>query len=681
MTMFIRLLGADVAEKAKELKNAIAGAGELFEVEPSSFSQVPGSPFAYWVSSRIRKLFIEFTPFGTADRGARCGMATADDFRWVRLWWEGGQSREGPAYPVSFAKGGAFSPYYADISTTLRWGKDGRWLKAWKTEQLRLGEITANNSKCWNEEVYFRAGLTWPLRTHRFCPQVLPADVVISVRGSGIYCGQETAYFLGLLSSSVVDYLLRMPAGKDAHPQYDMGDINLLPVPEAGPTDKRAITKLARRAWSLMRALYTTNETSHAFVLPSGLNEKATGLNRGAVQRELASIQQQIDANAFVLYGIDPQDRALIETSSKRAAPVDVSLGDSDDEEDEEPAAAQKDALKSWLVGVAFGRFDARLATSERAIPPEPDPFDALPSRSTGMYPESEEASDRPDILVDDDGHRDDLAHRVRAVADRVRVDLPENLRAWLAKEFFSLHIKMYTKSGRKAPIYWQLATPSANYSVWLYLHACSKDTLFRVQNDYIAPKLAHEERRFESLSRELREKATAALRRELAAQEELVEELRALLEEVKRVAPLWNPNLDDGVIINLAPLWRLVPQNKSWQKELKSTWQALSDGKCDWAHLAMHLWPERVIPKCKTDRSLAIAHGLEDLFWVQGNDGKWKPRSAPTRPVDVLVRERTSAAVKASLKSLLDAPVAKGNGGRGRGRRAANASAEVGAR
>jgi hypothetical protein len=34
-------------------------------------------------------------------------------------------------------------------------------------------------------------------------------------------------------------------------------------------------------------------------------------------------------------------------------------------------------------------------------------------------------------------------------------------------------------------PLYWQLATPSASYSVWLYLHAFTKDTLFRVQNDF----------------------------------------------------------------------------------------------------------------------------------------------------------------------------------------------------
>ena len=82
------------------------------------------------------------------------------------------------------------------------------------------------------------------------------------------------------------------------------------------------------------------------------------------------------------------------------------------------------------------------------------------------------------------------------------------------------------------------------------------------------------------------------------------MEELRVFLDEVKRVTPLWKPNLDDGVLINFAPLWRLVPQHKAWQKELKATWNTLCDGAYDWAHLAMRLWPERVVPKCATDRS-----------------------------------------------------------------------------
>ena len=177
-------------------------------------------------------------------------------------------------------------------------------------------------------------------------------------------------------------------------------------------------------------------------------------------------------------------------------------------------------------------------------------------------------------------------------------------------------------------------------------------------------------------------------------------------------MAPLWNPNLDDGVIINFAPLWRLVPQHKAWQKELKSTWDALCEGKYDWAHLAMHLWPERVVPKCAKDRSLAIAHGLEDVFWEESsvvsrrssvghafaddrgpmtddasaNDakpGKWQPRKVPQSEIDRIVAERTSAAVKDALKSLLEAPapVASRGGGRRSSQRGPSRRASAGPR
>ncbi|WP_407737934.1 hypothetical protein [Hyalangium sp.] len=463
------------------------------------------------------------------------------------------------------------------------------------------------------------------------------------------------------------DSLIGLFAGKVGGVQYEAGLIQDIPVPVVEGPARDRMADLAQRAWQLNRALDTTHETSTAFLLPPLLNERVTGVKHGAVALELAAIQREIDDHAFELYGISADDRAAIDASSNSGTGNnDGGIPDDDIEEEAgeggAPVSTGTDALLSWLVGVAFGRFDPRLATGERPLPLVREPFDPLPERAPGMYPRGEEPVERLDVLVDDEGHRSDLALQVLRWAERVSVELPSAIRRWLAREFFPLHIKMYSKSRRKAPIYWQLATPSASYSVWLYIHAFSKDTLFRVQNDYVAPKLAHEERRLESLTSELRDGATTAQRKALAAQEAFVDELRAFLDELKRVAPLWSPNLDDGVIINFAPLWRLVPQHKAWQKELKPTWDALCEGKYDWAHLAMHLWPERVVPKCAKDRSLAIAHGLEEVFWVEGTDGKWTALKTPTRSVDELVRERTSPAVKSALQSLLEAPSATGH-------------------
>jgi len=168
-------------------------------------------------------------------------------------------------------------------------------------------------------------------------------------------------------------------------------------------------------------------------------------------------------------------------------------------------------------------------------------------------------------------------------------------------------------------------------------------------------------------LRAELGPSAKPADRKLLAAQELFVAELRAFLHEVKRVAPLWDPKFDDGVDINHAPLWQLVPHHKAWQKQLRATWDSLCLGDYDWAHLAMRLWPERVVPKCSEDHSLAIAHGLEDIFWFDDEDGKWRPRPVPAQLAEELVRVRTSPAVKAALNSVLEAPPAADDGGRGR--------------
>ncbi|RMD59086.1 type II restriction endonuclease subunit M, partial [Candidatus Parcubacteria bacterium] len=83
---------------------------------------------------------------------------------------------------------------------------------------------------------------------------------------------------------------------------------------------------------------------------------------------------------------------------------------------------------------------------------------------------------------------------------------------------------------------------------------------------------------------------------------------------ELLRVAAFWKPNLNDGVQITAAPLWRLF-RHRPWQKRLRDTWEKLEAGEYDWAHLAYSIWPERVREKCKTDKSLAIAHDLEHLY------------------------------------------------------------------
>ena len=114
-----------------------------------------------------------------------------------------------------------------------------------------------------------------------------------------------------------------------------------------------------------------------------------------------------------------------------------------------------------------------------------------------------------------------------------------------------------------------------------------------------------------------LRNKGNARSRdddKAMEALQTLEKELVELRDTLLQIAPTYRPNHDDGVQITAAPLWPLF-RHKPWQKLLKETWAKLEKGDYDWSHLAMAYWPDRVREKCKTDKSLAIAHGLEELY------------------------------------------------------------------
>jgi hypothetical protein len=716
-TVFLRALEAD--DKAAALRSAIlapqaAQDRRRFEVEAVTFMAVPRSPFAYWTSQRFRGLFRALEPFESQGRAARHGAATLNNSRFLRAAWEVSPRDIGTQW-IPYAKGGAYSPFYDDVHLLIHWTSDGRELKQYVSDIRESNGWGPHWTAVLNGyEYYFRPGLTWPSRTQSgFAPRILPEGCIFDCKGNATFFPgdkkEDALAFLAILLSQPFRALVAMQM---TFGSYDVGVVQRTPIPTMAADEARKIAARARAAWVLTRSLDTSAETSHTFTLPALLQVEGGTLTarceawaerQRASTGELAAIQDEIDERCFELYGIDEADRQAINDGFGGMTESEISqdeiAGAEAETEGEARSAADTTTLAaelvSWAVGVTFGRFDVRLATGDRPLPAEPEPFDALPVCSPAMltgddglplarppagYPLSFPADG---ILVNDPGHPRDLTAAVRAVFETVfatrsdaiwqevaaLLDPRDNdVRRWIASGFSEYHLRHHSKSRRKAPILWQLGIPSGRYSVWCYAHRMTRDSLFAVQNDIIASKLVHEERRLSSFVTQAGPSPSARERAEIAAQESFVDELRTLAEEVRRVAPLWTPDLDDGIVLAIAPLWRLAPAHRAWQKELRTKWGELVTGKYDWAHLAMHLWPERVVPKCATDRSLAIAHGLEDVFWAEGQDGKWTRRSSPTRSIDDLVAERTSPAIKAALAGLLEAPgPATGSGRRGR--------------
>ena len=340
---------------------------------------------------------------------------------------------------------------------------------------------------------------------------------------------------------------------------------------------------------------------------------------------------------------------------------------------------AQFEALVSYCVGCVLGRWDVRIALDPSLAPRLPDPFDPLPVCPPGMLvgPDGLPAEPgqivseewlraRPDagtlptessvkkptvpddvyplrgswdgILVDDPGynggqpHRDDIVGRVREVLDLLWRDKAHeieqeacdilgvsSLRDYFHRPtgFFQNHLKHYTKSQRQAPTYWPLSTVSGSYTVWLYYHRLTDQTLYAAVNKHVEPKITEIERglaRIEEEAKSASGREATRLTDRLSGARMFLGELREMKEELLRIAALpYKPNLNDGVIINASPLHNLF-RLRSWAKATGGCWKKLQKGNYDWAHLAYTIWPDRVREACRNDRSIAIVHGLEDL-------------------------------------------------------------------
>ena len=71
-----------------------------------------------------------------------------------------------------------------------------------------------------------------------------------------------------------------------------------------------------------------------------------------------------------------------------------------------------------------------------------------------------------------------------------------------------------------------------------------------------------------------------------------MLSELRDFEDKLRRVANLHlEPDLNDGVVLNIAPLWELVP----W-KEAEEYWKELRNGKYEWSSIHKQLRQQGIV-------------------------------------------------------------------------------------
>lgn len=669
-TVFFRLLTDE--DKATALGDTVDAArqGEsvpnLYATDSTSFWKIPGSPFAYWVSDRLRRVFSEVPRFESSARTAKQGLATADDFRFVRAWWEvkPGRIVAGPAHPETktfltatfsgcrwapFAKGGAYSPFHGDVHLLVDWSDAGKDIREFDRAFVR------------NEQMYFRSGLTWSLRSQRgFSARAMACGCIFAHKGPSVFVigniANDLLSLLAIMNSASFRLLLDLQM---AFGSYEVGVIQRTPVPTLTSDQAAALATLAQQACGLSRDRDRVDETTHVFALPTVVSSHTSSMKmaawhfdeqRGVDERRLQSIQQDIDEQAATLYGLTADDlcRSLQFTDALEPQ-ADGAAEEPDEEGDGAPAKGEKVHVENfmmWSLGCALGRWDVRIGLDQTLAPKLQGPFDPLPVCSPGMLVgtdglqakagsivSEEWLRARPDaislppegsviqstiadtdcplridwdgILVDDPDHLDDIVHRVREVLHLLWDDRTDGIEAEAVgllgvrqlrdyfrnpRCFFEHHVKRYSKSRRKAPIYWLLQSPKRNYAIWLYYHRLDPDILFKSLVNYVEPKIRLEEDQLRSLTAQRQTAGvgseTKRLERAIDQQEALLSDLHEFRDRLDRAARLHlRPDLDDGVLLNIAPLWELVP----W-KEAKRTWEELLAGKYEWSAIGKQL-------------------------------------------------------------------------------------------
>jgi hypothetical protein len=582
----------------------------------SGFGNVPKHRLAYDATGSLSTLITSTERLKPDRILATTGLRTFDDERFYRLRWEVPPESIGPTgIWCDIAKNTDFGCWYMPYHTVVKWCGDGRELAA---KNIEVNGQTAQARQ--GSKHYFKPGLCFSRRSEpTFSVRVHPSSAAFSSNGGVVIPkGDVSVYYLaGLLNSSAFRAAVKLLANKYS---YTSGHVESLAWKEPDCESKATVTSESRNAVLAKLDIARMTETDPFFSSLPGLNyaENLADYARWKEHRlqelsgRILTAGTRIDGIVARLYSIDTTPEEL--ASKYRSCVDDLAKSEAASETDCTSIAA---AVVSYAMGCAFGRWDVRHSLGDGPSIEQPDPLGPLPTAPLGMlkgvdglplaippkgYPLEGEWDG---IVVDDFGHPKDACSAVRQIFEliwRSRTDRLENevtealkvkhLRDYFRKPgkggFWDDHVSRYSKSRRKAPIYWLLQSSKKNYAIWLYYHRLDKDILFKALVNYVEPKIRLEDDRLQSLRSQKGEggKATKKLDKEIEKQEEFLSELRDFEEKLRRAAELrLEPDLNDGVVLNIAPLHELVP----W-KEAEKYWEELLEGKYEWSSIGKQL-------------------------------------------------------------------------------------------
>jgi hypothetical protein len=529
-----------------------------------SLSRAPRNILAYHATEHTLAAFASGDPLKNIAE-AFTGLQTGDNPRFIKFWFEvsfsrirfGCSSRDEAratgAKWFPYVKGSDFRKWYGNNICILDWYADGQEIRQHRSSTVR------------NSGFYFRAGIAYNNIANKFSGRYV---------GDGFVCDQKNSMFfssnseqsllaLSLLNSAAITPFLQVLSPKDFNP----GSLKIIPLPSSLPTElstRETVGELVR----LARVDWDSFETSWDFT-QSPLLGAAIRCDR--LDESWQKWQSHTCAAIARMLELEKENNRRIINAYGLQTELDCTV--SEDEITLARADKRRDAASflSYAVGCMMGRYSLDLPGLILA-----DAGEGMTEFLAKVRRRKADLTFSPDDhgiipVLDGDWFADDIVVRTReflrvtfgeaTLRDNIRFieeSLGRDLQGYFLMEFYKDHLQTY----KKRPIYWMVQSPRKGFSVLIYLHRYTRDTMNVVLNRYLRDYQVKLGSRIDHLS-QVQTSTSASIREKTAARKESDKLMRTLHEcqewERQIILPLAQArvelDLDDGVKANYLKL------------------------------------------------------------------------------------------------------------------------------
>ncbi len=478
--------------------------GWFFRASAFDFKKIPGSPIAYWITESMRDLFEEL-PAISEVINVTGGMTTADNDRFLRLWYEVSaaksnlnaksrqEAKESNKKWFPYNKGGEYRKWFGNRDYFVNWQNDGE-------EIIATGRAFPRS-----KESYFKESLTYTATSSSyFGIRYSDPGFIFDAKGSSCFAESKILKVgLGYLASKIASHLL-----KSINPtiEFQTGNISILPF-----NSQVGALEIVSELISIGRIDWNSYETSWDFTILPLLNpDYRQSTLKAAYQKlrahwremtlEMQRLEQENNRIFIEAYGLQDELDEKVDLNEITLTCNPHYRYGNDKSEDELEAQLLADTMRelvSYAVGCMFGRYALDkpgliLANQGEAIEdylkrvPEP----SFPADDDNVIP-----------MLDGDWFTDDIAERfrkflrvafgeehyeanLRFVEQALNIKGKRNygIRDYFLGEFYTDHVKRY----KKRPIYWLFSSPKGSFNALIYMHRYRPDTVSVVLNDYL---------------------------------------------------------------------------------------------------------------------------------------------------------------------------------------------------